>query len=567
MRASLARWLPGLALLLAYDRRWLGPDLAAGLSVAAIALPVGIAYASLAGVPVETGIYAAIFPLLAYALFGSSRQLIIGPDAATCLMVAASLTPLAAGDPERYMALLPVLTLITGCFYLGAGWARLGFIASFLSQPILTGYLNGIALIIIVGQLPKLLGYPSSEVEFFPRLVELAREAGQSHWPTAVLGLALLAFLVGLRRSFPTLPAALVVVAVGILAVFTFDLDGRGVQTTGPVPAGLPALGFAFFDFETYRALFRDALGIMLISFTSGVLTAKSFAQRNRYDIDADQELRAFGAGNIASAVAQGFPVTGADSRTAVNDAMRGQTQLVGIVAALAMLLVLFFLTGPLALVPTTALAAVILVSAVGLFDFLGLRRLSAMSWREAAISIVTTLGVLILGVLEGVVLAIGLSLFWMLSMTLRPSDAILGQLPGRKGFHSLADFPEAETFPGLLLYRFNANIVFFNVDYFRQRLLRAVRRSSPPVRWVVVDLSPVSIVDATALQRLDALREELGRDGITLAVARARQHLGRFFDRDFVERRMLAQTRNYPSMRAAVAAWQEALSMPSQTP
>lgn len=561
MRRGLSRWLPGLALLLAYERRWLGPDLAAGLSVAAIALPVGIAYASLARVPVEVGIYAAIFPLLAYALFGSSRQLIIGPDAATCLMVAASLGPLAAGDPERYLALVPVLTLVTGLFYLGAGVARLGFIASFLSQPILTGYLNGIALLIVIGQLPKLLGYPSTAVDFFPRLVELARALGQSHLPTVGLGVALLAILIGLRRQFPRLPAALVVVAFGIVAVDALGLDSRGVQTTGPVPAGLPTPGFALFDVATYRALLRDALGIMLISFTSGVLTAKSFARRNRYDIDADQELVAFGAANVAAALAQGFPVTGADSRTAVNDAMRGQTQLVGLVAAAAMLLVLFFLTGPLALVPTAALAAVILVSAVGLFDAVGLGRLLAMSWREAAISIATTLGVLLLGVLEGVVLAIGLSLLWMLWVTLRPSDAVLGQLPRRGGFHSLADFPDAKTVPSLLLYRFDANLVFFNVDYFRQRLRRAVRRARPPVRWVVVDLSPVSIVDATALQRFDELREELARDGITLAVARARHHLGRFFDRDFVERRMLEHTRNFPSMRAAVAAYEQAMA------
>jgi len=514
MRATLARWLPGLALLLAYDRRWLAKDIAAGLSVAAIALPVGIAYASLAGVPVEMGIYAAIFPLLAYALFGSSRQLIIGPDAATCLMVAAALAPLAAGDPQRYVALVPVLTLITGCFYLGAGHARLGFIASFLSKLILTGYLNGIALIIIVGQLPKLFGYPSTADAFFPRLAELVTAIGQSHWPTVALGLALLAVLVGLRRSLPSLPAALVVVALGIAAVFALGLDGRGVQVTGPVPAGLPTLGFAVFDFDTYRALVRDAMGIMLISFTSGVLTAKSFAERARATIDADQELKAFGAGNIAAALAQGFPVTGADSRTAVNYAMDGQTQLAGIVAAAAMLLVLFFLTAPLALVPTTALAAVILVSATGLFDWLGLQKLWAMTRREAGISIVTTLGVLILGVLQGVVLAIGLSLLWMLAMALRPHDAVLGRIPGLKGFHSKADYPAAETVPGLLLYRFNANIVFYNVDYFRERVLRLVRRAPTPPHWVVVDLAPVSLIDATALERFDSLRAELARDG-----------------------------------------------------
>lgn len=558
MLAPLARWAPGLALLVAYDRRWLAADLAAGLSVAAIALPVGIAYAALAGVPVEMGIYAAVFPLLAYALFGSSRQLIIGPDAATCIMVAASLAPLAAGDPERFVALVPVLTLITGLFYLGAGWARLGFIASFLSKPILTGYLNGIALIIIIGQLPKLLGYPSSAEAFFPRLVELARQVAESHWPTSALGLGLLAILVGLRRSLPSVPAALVVVALGIVAVFALGLDDRGVQVTGPVPAGLPTPGLAFFDIDTYRVLLRDALGIMLISFTSGVLTAKSFAQRNSYDIDANQELKAFGAGNIASALAQGFPVTGADSRTAVNDAMGGRTQLVGIVAAAAMLLVLFFLTAPLALVPTTALAAVIMVSAVGLFDYLGLRKLWAMTWREAAIALITTAGVLVLGVLQGVVIAIGLSLLWILAMGVRPRDAVLGRIDGLKGFHSKTDYPEAETVPGLLLYRFNANIVFYNVDYFRERVLRLVRGGTAPPRWVVVDLAPVNIIDATALERFDDLREELARDGITLAMAEAKRQLSQAFDPRYITARQAAQPiRMFPTLKSAVRAFE----------
>jgi high affinity sulfate transporter 1 len=559
MRAKLARWLPGLALLLAYDRRWFGRDLAAGMSVAAVALPVGIAYASLAGVPAQAGIYAATFPLFAYALFGSSRQLMIGPDAATCIMVAASLAPLAAGDPERYVALVPVLTLITGCFYLGAGFAKLGFIASFLSQPILTGYLNGIALIIIVGQLPKLLGYPSTAGAFLPQLAELASQIGRSHWPTVGLGLALLVVLVGLRRGFPSLPAALVVVALGIVAVYALGLDRHGVHLTGLVPAGLPAFGFAVFDPETYRSLVRDAAGIMLISFTSGVLTAKSFAQRNRYDIDANQELKAFGAGNIAAALAQGFPVTGADSRTAVNNATRGQTQLVGIIAAVAMLLVLFFLTEPLALVPTTALAAVILVSAAGLFDFLGLRMLWTMTWREGLISIITTLGVLVLGVLQGVVLAVSLSLLWMLAMALRPGDAVLGRVEGLKGFHSKTDYPEARTVPGLILYRFNANIVFYNVDYFRERVLRLVRRGTTPPRWVVVDLAPVNIIDATALERFDALREELAKDGITLALAAAKRQLIQAFNARYVAvRRAQHSTRMFPTLKAAVQAFEE---------
>ena len=553
----LARWLPGLAELRHYDPAWLPRDVAAGLSVAAIALPVGIAYAELAGAPAAVGIYAAIFPLVPYALLGSSRQLILGPDAATCIMVAASLAPLAQGDPTRFLALMPVLTLITGALYVLAAIGRLGFFASFLSQPILTGYLNGVAVVIIVGQLPKLLGYPSEAGEVLPRLLELTRRFGQAQPATAALGLCVLAGLVALRRYAPALPAPLLAIATAIAAVAALDLGSRGVALTGPVPAGLPVPAWAWFDAATYRSLVGDAAGILLISFTSGVLTAKSFARRNRYDIDADQELLALGAANLAVGLGQGFPVTGADSRTAVNDAVGGRSQLAGIVAAAAMLLVLLFLTAPLALVPTTALAAVILVSAVGLFDLPGLRRLWRMSRREALLSVATTAGVLLLGVLQGVVLAVALSLFWLLATTMRPKDAVLGRLPGLGGFHSVTDFPQAETLPGLLLYRFNANLLFFNVDYFTLRLRARIRSAASPVSWVIVDLSPVSFVDATAVQRFEELREELAAQGITLGTARAKRQLGSAFVGDWLaERRAATAATAFPTLRAAVEAF-----------
>ncbi len=248
----------------------------------------------------------------------------------------------------------------------------------------------------------------------------------------------------------------------------------------------------------------------MLISFASGMLTAKSFARRNHYEIDANQELIAFGASNLASGLAQGFAVTGADSRTAVNNAVGGKSQLVSIVAAATMLFALLFLKAPLALVPTAALAAVVFVSALGLFDLTGLRDLARMSWREGLLSLGTTLGVLVLGVLPGVMLAIALSLAWLLMVASRPQDAVLGRVPGLRGFHSVADYPQASTVPGLLLYRFEANLVFFNIDYFGERLRAAIRRSRTPVEWVVVDASPINWIDATALQRLDELRSEL---------------------------------------------------------
>ncbi len=552
------RYAPGLETLCRYERSWFRYDAAAGLSVAAIALPVGIAYSALAGVPPVVGMYSAIFPLLAYALFGSSRQLMTGPDAATCIMVAASLGTMAGGDTERYLALMVVLTLMTGVLYVVAGIARLGFIANFLAQPILAGYLNGIALIIIVGQLPPLFGYVGEASGFFPKLLAFVRNLDQTHIPTLILGLGLLALLVLLRRSLPRVPGALVVVIAGIFLVWAMSLENLGVTVLGQVPAGLPTFHFALLEPDTYEHLFRDAAGIMLISFTSGVLTSKSFARRNGYDVDANQELIGFGACNLASGLAQGFPVTGADSRTAVNSAMGGKSQMSGIVAAGAMLLVLFFLTAPLALVPDAALAAVIMVSAAGLFDFAALRDLYDMSRRELALSLVTTLGALVLGVLPGVLLAVALALIWLLYAGSRPHDEILGRMAGVKGFHNVEDYPEATTIPGLLLYRFDSDLVFYNADYFKQRVHAAIAAAKTPIEWVVVDASPINVIDVTAIQKIDELREELEAQGIVLAHARTKRNLARFFTRAWAKKRLEVELGpGFPTIKAAVRAYQ----------
>ncbi len=551
------RVMPGLDTFTRYQRSWLRSDLAAGLSVAAVALPVGIAYAELAGVPAVYGMYSAIFPLLIYALFGSSRQLMTGPDAATCIIVAAALGPLAGGDPAKYLTLMVILTLLTGVLYIVAGLARLGFIANFLSQPILTGYLNGIALLIIAGQLEKLFGYPGEADDFLAKLVEFVSRLDQSHLPTLLLGLGLLAALVVLRRLSPKLPAALVVVVAGIAVVAALGLDQDGVVVLGSVPAGLPSLHFEYIDPWVIGELFISAAGIALVSFTSGVLTAKSFARRNRYEINPNQELIAFGACNIATGLAQGFPVTGADSRTAVNNAMGGKTQLAGIAAAAAMLLVLFFLTEPLAYVPTAALAAVIMVSAIGLFDWRELRHLYLLSHRELLLSVATTVGVLTLGVLPGVLLAVVLSLLWLLSVVSKPHYGELGRVKGMKGFHNKTDYPEAKTIPGLVIYRFDSNIVFFNADNFRDGLREVIAAAQTPVEWLVIDASPINVVDYSAIQKIDEIREELDARGIVVASARVKANLKNFFRRDWIERRRARNSEyDFVTVGAAVRAF-----------
>ncbi len=557
VRRLARRFVPGLEMFSRYEASWLPRDLAAGLSIAAVALPVGIAYADLAGVPAVYGIYAAIFPLFAYALFGSSRQLMVGPDGATCILVAALITPLAAGDPDRYLTLVVVLTLMTGILYIIGGVLRLGFIANFLSQPILIGFLNGVALIIMVGQLKKLFGYSGDAGEFFPKLLEFFTNVGGSNLPTLILGLALLVLMLGLRRFLPRVPNGLVVVTVGILAVWAFSLDGRGVAVLGTVPAGLPSAQLPGFRLSILEELIGSAAVLVLVSFTSGILTAKSFARRNRYDINPDQEMIAFGAANFASGLASGYPVTGADSRTAVGNAMGGKSQLMGIFAALTMLLVLFFLTDPLALVPDAALAAVIIVAAYGLLDIGALRELYTMSYREFILSAGTTLGALVFGVLPGVIVAVGLSLVWLLMTTSRPNDEVLGRVAGMKGFHSIGDFPEATTVPGLLIYRFDSDLVFFNADYFRDRLRKAVAESETPVEWVVVDASPINIIDATAINKIDDLREELAARGIELRFARTKGGLRRFFRKEWAKSFTEARAAIvFPTLRSAVKAF-----------
>jgi MFS superfamily sulfate permease-like transporter len=338
-----------------------------------------------------------------------------------------------------------------------------------------------------------------------------------------------------------------------------FNLESRGVIVLGNVPAGLPSLHFAMPTLNEFSSILTDGAAIALLSFISGVLTAKSFARRNRYDVDANQELIGFGASNIISGLAQGFPVTGADSRTAVNNAMGGKSQVAGLVAAAAMLLVLFFLTGPLAFVPKAALSAVIIVSAIGLFDQKALIELHATNRLELGISLVAMLGVLILGGLPGVGLAIGLSLAWLLYVVSMPPDAVLGRVPGLKGWHDLKNNPEARTIPGVLVFQFNANLVFFNADRFKARVLGAVAASDTPVEWVVLDASPVNYIDVTGINKLDELREELALRNIRVVTATVREHIGRYFDKKWAEkRRERFSSDRFPTINSAVKAFEE---------
>ena len=517
---KLSRFAPGLPALLGYRRENLGPDLMAGLSVAAVALPVGIAYAQLAGFSAVSGIYASILPLLAYAIFGTSRQLIVGPDSATCALIAAALVPLAAGDDALYLSLSLTLTFLTGLFCIGASFLKLGALADFLSKPILVGFLNGVALSIFLGQAGKLFGFTIEKHGIMPRLYEFMTKLEHFHWPT--LGLSALSFAVLLLgpRYLRRLPAALLAMALTGAVTALFDLEALGVATVGKVPAGLPTLHIPHFPLEMMPALLADAAGLALVSFSSMMLTARSFAEKNGYEIDADREFSALGAANIASALSQGFAISGADSRTAMADFAGGKTQVTGLVAAATFALVLLFFTAPLACVPVASLGAVLMLGAWSLVNIATLKALWRFSHTEFALSVLATLGVVAVGAVQAILVVVVLALLRFVQEASRPNVEELGEVPGMAGIHPLRMHENATTIPGLILFRFNAPIVFFNAPYFRRQVLAAVRQAGPELKCFVLDMLPVTMIDATGYYVLLDVEASLAARGVALAVA-----------------------------------------------
>ncbi|EKE4038168.1 SulP family inorganic anion transporter [Pseudomonas aeruginosa] len=507
----LARWVPGLDSLLHYRRAWFRPDVQAGLSVAAIQIPTAIAYAQIAGFPPQVGLYACILPMLIYALIGSSRQLMVGPDAATAAMVAAAITPLAAGDPQR---------LVDRLFSIVAGLARAGFIASFLSRPILVGYLNGIGLSLLVGQLGKLFGYEAATSGFVAGILALLENLLHIHWPTLILGSLSLLLMVLLPRRFPQLPGALCGVLLASLAAALLGLDRYGVELLGEVPAGLPQLSWPQTSLEELKSLLRDATGITVVSFCSAMLTARSFAARHGYSINANHEFVALGLANIGAGVSQGFAISGADSRTAVNDMVGGKTQLVGVVAALVIAATLLLLNKPLGWVPMPALGAVLLLAGWGLIDVQALKGFWKLSRFEFSLCLLTTVGVLSVGVLPGIFVAVSIAVLRLLYYTYRPSDAVLGWMHGIDGQVELAKYPQATTLPGLVIYRFDAPLLFFNADYFKQRVLAVVDGSERP-NAVLLNAEAMTNLDISGLATLHEVQQILKAQGVHLSLAR----------------------------------------------
>lgn len=550
----LQNWVPGVRLLRTYDLKNVSADLRAGLSVAAVAIPIGIAYAGLAGVPPVVGIYSCVLAPIAYALFGSSRQLIVNPDAAACAIVAATTAPLAAGDLARYADLSITLTLFTGLLCIAAGIARLGVIANFLSRPILVGYLNGIAISIIVGQLGRLAGINVPSAGVFRTIGNLWIHIREAHSTTVLLGLALVTSLILIKQFTPRIPGPLVAAVAAIGLVYMLGLSNGGVQIIGAIPSGLPAPRIPSVEISDLGPLVLGASTIVLVSFCSMMTTARGFATKNGYQIDANRDLIALGVCDLASGLSRGFVVSGADSRTAVADSAGGKTQMTSVFASIAIALVLLFLTAPLAYLPSTALASILIASSISLFDLKSLRRYYRISKPEFRHALVAMLGVMTMGVLMGVLVAVGLAMLKLLILASKPHDAVLGAVPGKDEFANIAEDPAAQPVPGVIVFRFGSSLLFFNADHFANRVRQVVGEANNKPDVFVLDAEAMPILDTTGADVLASLRDDLLKQDINLSIARPKGLFRMMLDRTGVADE-IGRDRLFPSVRSAVAA------------
>ena len=567
MATRIVRWYrlepPGLPIrewLPRYQAKWLRPDLIAALAVWAVLVPEGMAYASLAGMPPETGLFAALAPLLAYAALGSCRQLTVGPSSAIAAYSAAAVAPLALGDGGRFIALSALLALLAGVLLLVAGLARAGFVADFFARPVLTGFVAGLALVIAVGQLSKLAGVEGGGTGFFGKLLELIRQLGDVSLLTLAVGLVALVVIFGLRRLAPKAPAMLVAVVLGVVAVNVFNLDQHGVAVVGAIPDGLPSFSVPRFGFNDIRELLPDAFALALIAFAESVAGARQLASKHGYEVDADQELVALGVSNLGAGLLQGFAVDASLSRSAVADSSGAKSQLSNIVLFVFLIVTMLFLMPLFHDLPEAVLGAIVIAAVTHLIDIKALRRLRHADRTDFIVAVLCFAGVLVFGLLVGLAIAVGLSLLALVYRAYRPSYAVLGRAPGavddeRLRFRGVEDHPDAETFPGLVIVRFDGELFFANARWFRDVVRSLVRDQSPPVRELLLHVGAVPHIDTTAAQMLRDLIGELDQAGVTLAFARATTGLVHDLERNGVTR-LVGDDRFFDTVAAGVDAY-----------
>jgi high affinity sulfate transporter 1 len=551
---------PGLGLLSSYRRSWLSKDLIAGLVLTALLVPQGMAYAELAGLPPITGLYTSILCLVGYAIFGPSRILVLGPDSSLGPMIAATIIPIvgANGDPQRAIALASMLALLVGVMTVLAGVAKLGFVADLLSKPTQIGYLNGLALTILVSQLPKLFGFSVDADGLIPEAAGFAKGLGNGETVAAALAIGLLGLIliILLQRLVPKVPAVLVAVVVSILAANAFDLADHGVSLVGPLPQGFPPLTLPGVALSDMALLVAGAVGIAVVSLTDTISTASAFAARAGQEVDGDREMIGIGAANIGAGFFQGFPVSTSGSRTAVAEQAGAKSQVTGLVGALAITLMLLLAPGLLRNLPQPTLAAVVITASLSLADIPGTVRLWRQRRTEFALSMAAFAGVALLGVLPGIAIAVALSIGNVFRRVWWPYQTVLGRAAGVPGYHDVRSYPDAEQLPGCVLFRFDAPLFFANTRTFRDQV-RRLARSEPPPMWIVVAAEPITDVDTTAADMLEDLDEALNAQGISLVFAELKDPV-----REKIERyeltRTIDPTHFFPTVGAAVAAFRE---------
>ncbi|MBB1308894.1 MULTISPECIES: SulP family inorganic anion transporter [Pseudoalteromonas] len=531
MLSRLYDFMPGLNTLLHYERKWFADDVRAALSVAAVALPVAIAYAQLTGVNAAVGLYSCILPMILYALFGTSKQLIVGPDAATCAVIAAVVTPLAAGDSVKHWQLVVTMTAMTGFWCFIASRFKLGVLADFLSKPILMGLLNGVAITIIVSQFSKVFGFTFDDRYLLERLGGVPTYLSQTHIPTLLMALFTLGVFFAMKRLKPTWPASMFAIAFGALLVWVFNLKQFDINTIGTVTGGLPVFNTPIYDIGIIRELVVPALNLAIVSFVSMMLTARSFAAKNGYDIDADKEFRALGIANIGSALSQGFAVSGADSRTAVNDDSGGKTQLVSIISAGIIAVIALFLTAPLEFIPSAALGVVLIIASIHLLDLKAIWLLKRKDKQAFYLALATLFAVLFIGVIPGITLAVLLGLFQFIRTVMRPTDNILG-VDIKGVVRSLDATDKAKSVQGVFIYRFNSPLTYFNAGYFKRRLLEQYARQKDDTQCVIIDAVPCfTHLDLSVMAMLADLDVIFKKRGIRLELAGRKRQLLSWFE------------------------------------
>ena len=516
------RWLPGLEMLRRYEAAWLPRDLMAGLVLTTMLVPVGIAYAVASGVPGIHGLYATIFPLLAYALFGPSRILVLGPDSSLAPVILAVVLPLAAGDPMRAVALASAMALMSGLVCVAVGVMRLGFVTELLSKPIRYGYMNGIALTVLISQLPKVFGFSIHGEGPLRDLWQIARSVlgGEVNWVTFGVGAGTLAVILLLKR-FERVPGILIAVVAATITVGAFDLGTTaGVKVLGPLPRGLPSFVWPWTNLADLGTVVVGGCAVALVSFADTSVLSRAYAGRTRTYVDPNQEMVGLGAANLAAGFFQGFPISSSSSRTPVAEASGAKTQLTGVVGATAVGLLLVLAPDLLKNLPNGALAAVVIASAIGLFEVGDLRRIFRIQRWEFWLSIVCFVGVAVLGAIPGIGLAVVIAVIEFLWDGWRPHSAVLGRVDGIRGYHDLKRYPDARLIPGLVLFRWDAPLFFANAELFQERVLDAVESSPTPVRRIIVAAESVTSVDVTSADVLVELEQTLQASQIELRFA-----------------------------------------------